>query len=351
MKNHTLMVTIICCIFLISGGCSSSSSSDSGSGETTTPSLVVTIYDQEQAYEGRTFLTDGYNNRLVEVDMNGNILWQYSIPDEYIQGDVVGFEAEVLPSGRILMAISNSGIYEIDREGTLYWSYADRKVSHDADRLQDGSTIYVFGNNDAVDDLHVKVVTQEGVISWSWNAADDYLALYPYDEYAIQGWTHINGVQRLTDGTTMVSLRNFFLTTILDENGDIVREYDWSAYGNDTDPHDPVMYEAEGTLVVCLQNDSPYIAVEIDAETEGLIWSYSDSNLRTTRDCNKLPNGNYLIVTVDQGGTENDVSMDDDTSIIIEVTPQGEVVWRLELQGAPVGQSPGWFFKAQRLPL
>ena len=100
---------------------------------------------------------------------------------------------------------------------------------------------------------------------------------------------------------------------------------------------------------MCLQNDSPYIAVEIDAQTGAIIWSYANEDIRTARDCNKLPNGNYLIAAVDQGGTENNVNMDDDTAVIFEVTRSGEVVWQLEYKNNPVGNNPGWFFKAERL--
>ena len=59
-------------------------------------------------------------------------------------------------------------------------------------------------------------------------------------------------------------------------------------------------------------------------------------------------NGVQQLVGVDQGGTENDINMDDDTAVIFEVTSSGEVVWELEFQNAPVGAKPGWFYKAER---
>jgi hypothetical protein len=36
-------------------------------------------------------------------------------------------------------------------------------------------------------------------------------------------------------------------------------------------------------------------------------------------------------------------------SFIFEVTPEGAIVWQLTLTGAPVGNAPGWFYKAQRI--
>jgi hypothetical protein len=62
--------------------------------------------------------------------------------------------------------------------------------------------------------------------------------------------------------------------------------------------------------------------------------------LRTTRDCDRLTNGNTLMVGV---------MHEDDESVIFEVTSAGEIVWQLRLKCAPVGQNPGWFYKAQRI--
>ena len=48
-----------------------------------------------------------------------------------------------------------------------------------------------------------------------------------------------------------------------------------------------------------------------------------------------------------ENGTESD--LDDDESVIIEVTPAGEIVWQLQLKNYLVGKSPGNFYKAERL--
>ena len=82
------------------------------------------------------------------------------------------------------------------------------------------------------------------------------------DIWSDGGWTHANAVQRLDNGDTLVSLRNFNLTAIIDPLGNLVREYDWSAYGEDTDPHDPVMLD-NGNLLVCLQQDARFQAVDL----------------------------------------------------------------------------------------
>jgi hypothetical protein len=318
-----------------------------------TSGFCVDVYNPSKAYNGTTLFTDSHdrdNPKIYEVNMNGNVVWEFTIPDNWTPGrPIVGFDAELLSDNHILISISGTGIYEINRSGNLVWSHLDQKNSHDADRLPNGNTIYVFGNNDQQTDAVVKEVDSSGDLVWSWYAKDNYLPRFPTSQYSSQGWTHTNAVQRLSDGNTLISLRNFYLTTIVDENGKVVKEYDWSSFGSDTDPHEPQIYENEGTLVVCLQNDSPYVAVEIDQENRETLWTYSNTSLRTTRDADKLPNGNFLIVAVNNGGTSDYVNMNDDFSTIIEVTRQGEIVWQLDFKNAPVGRNPGWFYKAQRI--
>jgi hypothetical protein len=309
----------------------------------------VDVYDQKKAYRGTTLFSDTHNStspKIVEVDMNGNVVWEYTIPRHLIKGATVGPDVELLQNKNILFVMSNSGVYEIDRNGTIVWSYLDPKVSHDADRLASGNTLVVFGNNDTKADAQVKEVNSAGKIVWEWYAKDVYGNDTRYKDIEIQGWTHANAVQRLKNGNTMISLRNFYLTVIVDKGGKVVREYNWSKFGKDTDPHEPEIHEDNNTLLTCLQNDAPYVSVEISMVTEEVLWTHTDHNMRTARDSNRLPNNNVLIVGVNTSGTSN---MQDDISTIIEVTPSGEIVWRLSLKSTPVGNGPGWFYKAERI--
>ncbi len=313
---------------------------------------TVENYDPQKACAGTTLFTDGSNEedlKVVEVDMAGNVVWQYHLTSEMTPSSgIVGFDAELLPNGNILLPLSDSGIYEIDRSGNLRWSHLDPQVSHDADLLADDTILYNFGARDTEDDAAVKVVDRAGNIQWEWYLKDHLLERFPPEDYSEGGWGHCNAVQRLSDGSTLISIRNFWLTIIVDGQGNIIKEYDWSGYG-ECYPHEPQIYEDTGKMIVCLQNDSPYAAVIIDRQTEEVLWTYSADGLRTTRDADILPNGNVLLTTVETGGTSN--TMLDDISTLIEVTPEGEIVWQLKLTGIPAAATPGWFFKAQRIPL
>ncbi len=315
--------------------------------------LEVTIYDEEKAYEGTTFLTDSNSKRVVEINMLGEVLWEFSPLDEWDGFDQMRMvEAELLPNDNILLLLGNYGLYEIDREYNIIWSYEDSKASHDADRLENGNTLYVFGMDDTHNDAQVKEVDQDGNLVWEWYAEDTFGENENLSSIEEEGWTHINAVQRFENGNTMVSLRNFQMTAIINPNGEIVKQFNWKSlgYGNLPEPHEPVVYENEGTIMVCLQNDSTYEVLEVDLETGEEVWSYDHPTLRTARDCDLLPNGNVLITAVNMiEDTQADNDYSNDISTIIEVTPDGEVVWQLVHRLIKDGVSPGWFFKAERV--
>ncbi len=303
-------------------------------------------YDPSLACNGTTLLSDVHDEkqmRIIEVDMSGEIVWQYIIPQALVRGAPVGLDADLLDNGNILFTLSGSGIYEIDRMGTIVWSHIDPQVSHDADRLPNGDTLYVFGNGDKQDDLQVKQVDSSGSLIWSWMAQDNFNTA-PYVSIDRQGWTHINSVTRIRNGNTLVSLRNFGLTVELDAQGGLVWEIDWTdLYETDDprglDPHEPELHP-DGHLLVCLQWEAPYQVVEIDRATGQAIWEYHRDAFRTCRDADRLPNGNTLIVGVLE---------DRDAAVVFEVTPEKEIAWELTLHDMPVGHHPGWFFKAQRI--
>jgi hypothetical protein len=308
--------------------------------------IYVDIYNASRACNGTTLfadLHDSNNPRLIEVDMLGNIVWEYIIPDSLKQHQNPGMDVELLPNGNILFVLPGYGVHEIDRSGTLIWSLLDDKISHDADRIPNGNTIYVYGDDDTVNDDHVKEVNPAGQIVWSWSAKDTY-NVPPYDTIDRQGWVHTNAVTRMQNGNTLVNLRNFNLSAEVDPTGSVVWSFNWgSLYSSSStigfDPHEPEV-QPNGNVLICLQWDTPYQIVEINKSTGQPVWQYHRDYLRTSRDSDRLPNGNTLIVGV---------LSDTEDSVIFEVTPAGEIVWQLKVKDVPATGKPGWFYKAQRI--
>ncbi len=84
---------------------------------TTESEFCVDIYDPEKAYNGTTLFADLHDTdrpRIVEVDMNGNIVWEYVLP-QYLYSEVFpGFDVEYLSdTNTVLFVASLKGAYEI----------------------------------------------------------------------------------------------------------------------------------------------------------------------------------------------------------------------------------------------
>ena len=98
---------------------------------TSDPNIFVDIYDPGKAYNGTTLLPDHYdrqNTRVIEVDMQGTIVWEYVLPEHLRRYTNPGFDAELLPSGNILILLPKKGLCEISRSGDIVWSHWDGKV-------------------------------------------------------------------------------------------------------------------------------------------------------------------------------------------------------------------------------
>ncbi|MFC1967288.1 aryl-sulfate sulfotransferase [Chloroflexota bacterium] len=300
------------------------------------PDLTVDVYLPEKAYNGTTLLPDNHHadtSRIIEVNMLGEIIWEYEIAGELKQYTNPGFDAELLPNDNILFLLPGKGVFEINRGGDTVWSYLDDKISHDADRLPDGNTLVAFGNNDQVTDAQVKEIDTTGKVVWSWYAGDNF-DKSPYNTISDGGWTHTNAAVRLPNGHTIISPRNFGFLVEVDAAGDLVRTIGEGIFRNQ---HDPEVLPNGNILVA--NHKSPHRAVEINPDTGKVVWQSSGFKRENVpvRDANRLPNGNTLIT-----GTRE----------IVEVTAAGEIVWKLRLNNVTFSdeQARGFgFYKADRI--
>ena len=292
---------------------------------TVDPDIYVDVYQSDMAWAGTTLLADNHNlesPRIIEVNMLGEIIWEYQVPPKLRQYTNPGFDVERLPNNNILFVLPRNGVYEIDRSGNTIWSYLDKKVSHDADRLPNGNTLVVWGGGDKTSDAQVKEINPEGEIVWAWYARDHFYKS-PYKDIYDEGWTHTNAATRLLNGNTLISPRNFNFVVEVDPQGSVVRTL---GQGLLYYQHDPVILP-NGNLLSASHRPPPefaasitsYPALEIDLETGEIVWEFKwpKEVPQGARDADRLPNGNTLV----QGGTR-----------IAEVTTKGEIVWQLRLK-------------------
>jgi len=298
--------------------------------------FIVEVYDENKTLFGTTLLADNHNiesPRIIEINLLGEIIWEYDIPQELKRYTNPGFDVEILSSGNILFVLPGNGVYEINRGKQIVWSYLTTKISHDADRLANGNTIFVFGNNDTMSDTQVVEVNLAKQIVWSWYA-QDHFNYSPYSTILKQGWTHTNAVTRLSNGNTLISPRNFDMVIEVNHAGEVVKTLGEAIM---VEQHDPVLLE-NGNLLFA-NHDTPEKAIEIDAD-ENIVWEYAITNQSQwpVRDTNRLSNGNTLITT---------------TTKIIEVTPDKKIVWSFAIKDTSefIGEASAGlgFYKAERI--
>ncbi|MFA6530235.1 MAG: aryl-sulfate sulfotransferase [Candidatus Micrarchaeia archaeon] len=298
--------------------------------------LQVTKYDPEKAWNGYTLIPDNHdtaNPRIVEVNMQGEVVWEYILPAEFSGYTNPGFDAELLPNGNVQFVVARKGIFEVDKSGNILWEYRTGKISHDADRLPNGNILFGFGAEDKSTDAQVTEITPSGKVVWTWYAKDHYNTL-SYNKIYDQGWTHTNAVLRMDNGDTLISPRNFNLLVEVDASGNVVKEI---GKGLMYYQHDPV-FLADGNLLFA-NHVEPNEILEINPNTNEVLWNYTINStyLQPARDANRLPNGNTLITG---------------TGAILEVTPDKEVVWSLKLSNIALTRqtaASNGFYKAERV--
>jgi hypothetical protein len=299
------------------------------------PEINVEVYRSDKAWAGTTLLADNHTSgkpRIIEVNMRGEIIWEYVIPDDLKRYTNPGLDVELLSNNNILFVLPRKGVYEINRSGNIVWFHLDSKITHDADRLPNGNTIYAFGGDDTASDAQVKEINPQREVVWSWYARDHF-DMAPYADIYNDGWTHTNAIIRLSNGNTVISPRNFNFVIEVDPQGAVVRKIGERIFRHQ---HDPEILPNGNMLVA--NHRFPHAVIEIEQETGKILWKHIMPKQSTwpIRDADRLPNGNTLIT----GSTTLD-----------EVTSEGEVVWQLVLQTVTLVKeklSGVGFYKAER---
>ena len=187
---------------------------------------------------------------------------------------------------------------------------------HDVDRLNETHLLVA----DIVDDGVYAVDTRDGSVAWRWNAS----ANYDRDQGGGAGdWTHINDVERLADGSVMVSPRNMDEVVFLERGPDGWAVNESRTLGTDEDHS--VLYEQHNPDYIPPAAGGPSVLVA-DSENGRLVeyrrteagwertWTWRDVRLQWPRDTDRLPDGGTLVV--DSHGDR-----------VAEIGPRDEVVW------------------------
>ena len=84
--------------------------------------IEVTVYNAEKVWPGTTLLSDHHDvgsPRVIEVNMLGEVTWQYVLAEDFKQYTNPGQDVERLANGNTLLVIPGKGIVEVSSEGDV----------------------------------------------------------------------------------------------------------------------------------------------------------------------------------------------------------------------------------------
>ena len=330
-------------------------------------------YTPKHSYRGYTLFTNQRGTQTNLIDMEGQIChrWQadegitysYLLPNGNLLLRTNPAEqaggTEHLGGARTVLAGASTALLELDWEGNIVWEYRspDMYLHHDFERLPNGNTLILlwtpipnelaaqvkggFGDTGVMFGDVVQEVTPEGTIVYHWNSWEN-LDIETDVICHLEGrreWTHQNALNVTPDGDLLVSFRQTSTVGIVNKESG---EFTWKwGPGEISHQHCPTFLENGHVLLFDNGPHRPGVSysriVEVDPATNEVAWEYKGDppisfysyQISGTQ---RLPNGNTLIC---EGGAGR----------IFEVTPNNEIVWEyvnpfLAQSGAVVGATP-----------
>jgi len=239
----------------------------------------------------------------LEVDWNGEALWEVRQPDHHHDG-------RLLRNGNVLLSCATA----------LPADVADQ-VKGGISGTEDNGTIYAD---------YIVEMTTGGEKVWEWHVWDhldtaSHPITQPSDTRA--EWAHGNTVIELPDGNILLSMRDISTIVRINRQTD---EIDWELGPPPLSGAHAVNPLANGNLLIfdngpyrvdqttVTSAETPFSQVlEVDPTTNAVVWKYQEgANFFSALISNaqRLPNGNTLVNEGQFGR-------------IFEVTRDGDVVW------------------------
>lgn len=283
---------------------------------TAEPSTVA--FSSSGAVEsGRIAFIKPSTRKIIEMDLNGKITWEFAIPRKYSKPNFSisgGADINWLEkTDTFLIAIPKVGAIEVNRKGEVTWEYLTEDISHDIDLLEDGTLIFVNGWDSDSQYIFTRI-DRAGKIIERYKAADIGLSkserrLNFSNEFYSN--THANAVQHLGGDDYLISLRNYNMAITI-KSGKVSSKIE-----NVRSIHDPVELKGE---VYFIRQDGPHsqLIVRLNKQTQerSPLFSTTDTSMTPMRTLEPLRNGNFLIT----GST-----------MIAQISKDGGLVWSVKL--------------------
>jgi hypothetical protein len=316
-------------------------------------------YDPQRVSPGSTLFAAQNGSAVYLVDLQGNLehTWQLPYQAEYgylTQRGTLFYNGN-LQTGRFASQptpLAGGIVLEADWRGNVLWELRRPDHHHDGRLLSNGNVLLLCAT-ELPDEVAAQVVggipgtevngkiladylveaTTDGQIVWEWRTWEHldpatHPLTAPHNNRAV--WTWGNAIHELPDGNVLLSMRH--LSTIVRINRQ-TDEIDWELGPPPLSGSHGVNPLANGHYLIF--DNGPYRVdhgillpvsaapfsrvLEVDPETNGIAWSYTDPNRPTFwsplfSNAQRLPNGNTLI---NEGVSGR----------LFEVTPDGDTVW------------------------
>jgi len=336
-------------------------------------------HDPARAFQGYTLYAPMFGDGTVYLmDMRGEVVHTWRLP--YRPG-AYGYlldNGHLFYSGKVMKDLERfeawrrfkgGAALEVDWDGNVLWEVNHPDHHHDARKLRNGNVILLcltplpahlharvkggLAGSEKGGPIHADYLvemTTGGEVVWEWRSWEhldfETEIITPQDHR--DEWTHANTVAELPDGNLVVSFRNISTVAIIDRGTGAIR---WKLGSPPlAQQHDPRPLP-NGNLLIFdngphrRDHPAPYSRViEVDPRTSAIVWEYRDQSLFDffspyISGAQRLPNGNTLICEGCDGR-------------IFEVTADRQVVWEyvnphFSLEEGRPGLN-NWVFRAFR---
>lgn len=285
-----------------------------------------------------TVVTSDYAGHMIAIARNGTLLYYEDRYDGYWDVDpspvgertVLVAATERLDQRAACKPLSVGGrclrqmVIRVNLstgERTYLYSWVspqdDAAELHDVDRVSESKLLIADMYAD-----EVRVVDYKNdIVEFGWSTQSEYAldsgGSFPRD------WTHLNDIERIRNGTVMVSLRNQDSVVFIHPEKGLLRNWTLGSEDNEEilyEQHNPdYLPQNRGGPAVLVADSENDRVVEFQRTADGQwrqTWVWRDDRLTWPRDADRLQNGHTLIT--DTLGDR-----------IVEVNQRGEPVWTL----------------------
>lgn len=350
------------------------------------PATGVVVRNSLQKHESSPILVSPRGSESVLLlGRSGTILHNWRMDEDafiaYLQPDGHLFAAQSMPLKKKYPGGGSTGrIREFSWEGAVVWEYEADYMHHDFDVMPDGGVVYIrservpdsFARNvrgglpnkdtSGVWTDAIVVVNRSKDIVWEWHMYEHLDPReYPVNDFAsASDWSHANSLQYVESNpftqtpAFLISVRHISRVLLVDaQSGELIWE---SPRDMLSLQHDATVLENGNILVFDnglfrRSKSASYWSrvVEIDPKINSIVWKYETEGTDAEQANNthrsffassimgaaqRLANGNTLMTSTTQGR-------------IIEVAPDGRIVWDYFNEFRNENELPGVVFKAR----